>query len=318
MQPEMVKYMEQMKANRLDRERKALVISRKIPAIDVLCTYKRSLFPWTDNIMPEPVDFCSFEPVKAILELPNEVEVDESSFAEVVTLLPSLFADWRSDIRKRMLKEFGRMLHSNTQGHRKPWPKFSIVNVGSSSRAATESAEESQSDVDPQLAEQIILATTVFKCNDCSTPYWALQHYIDSDDEEDDEDFGESAHIWDGHGDRVSDATEPLFYPEVMSHSCLTRKVNFIYDNSDPSLNLEQPHRIRTRWSCKRLKIDKKAKTMMEKIVECCGLEPEFATPENMDYQDALLACPLCAEWCDFPSEDAQVPVFGWRAAVGA
>lgn len=86
-----------MKVKRQERERKALIVTRKTPAIEVLRDYKKSQLPWTAP-MPEPVDFCNFPAVKAILELPNEVTVDVSNFAEVVPLLPSLFSDWRAEI----------------------------------------------------------------------------------------------------------------------------------------------------------------------------------------------------------------------------
>jgi hypothetical protein len=251
------------------------------------------------------------------LELPSEVDVDESSFADVIPLLPSLFADWRSDTEKRMLKEFGRMLNKPHRP-RNQWSKILDDALKSCSPVETESTDEESSDTAAQLAEKIVLATTVFKCNDCSSPYWALNHWNDSDEEVDDEcfdddDFNESDSLWFRPNQRSSDATVPLFYPEVMRHRCLTRKVDFTYDNSDPSVKLDQLHRTRMRWSCKRLKVDKKAKTMMEAIVKHCGLDPAFATPKHMDDHNVLLGCPLCAEWL---ADDALVPVFGWRAAV--
>ena len=38
----MVKYMDQMKVKRQERERKALIVTRKTPAIEVLRDYKKS------------------------------------------------------------------------------------------------------------------------------------------------------------------------------------------------------------------------------------------------------------------------------------
>ena len=70
-------------------------------------------------------------------------------------------------------------------------------------------------------------------------------------------------------------------------------------------------------WSYKRLRVDQEAKKMMESIVEHCGLDPAFATAKDMDDHDTLLGCPLCAKWNDVSSDNALVPVFGWRTAVG-
>ncbi|KIM88893.1 hypothetical protein PILCRDRAFT_813893 [Piloderma croceum F 1598] len=304
-QPEMVKYMEEMKTNRLDRERKALIVARKFPAINILCEYKKSLLPWTESIMPEPVDFCNFAPVKAVLELPSDVEVDESSFIGIFLLLPSLFADWRVDIEKQMLKGFGRMVKNSQRATRDlaflgPFRAFI--------REDTESVDEDSSDEDTELAENIALATTVFKCHDCSFSNWAT--YWDSSDDEDDEAIGPFAFS------QGSAAREPLFYPHVMGHACLTRKIDFSCDRSDPSIFLDQVDRTRMSWSCKKLEVSKRAKTMMEAIVDRCGLEPLVATANEMDNQDTLLGCPLCANWTDSTSNDAKIPVFGWRAAL--
>jgi len=300
--------MEEMKTNRLDRERKALIVTRKFPAINVLREYKKSLLPWTESIMPEPVDFCNFAPVKAVLELPSEVEVDESSFADIIPLLPSLFADWRVDIEKQMLKGFGRMVKNPqraTRGLAFLGPFRAFI------REDTESVDEDSSDEDTGLAENIALATTVFKCHDCSFFNWTT-NYWDLSDDSDDEDFGSLA-----FAEGPSAAREPLFYPHVMGHQCLTRKVDFSCDRSDPSVFLDQLERTRTSWSCEKLKVSKRAKTMMEAIVEQCGHEPLSATVNDMDNQDTLLGCPLCANWSDSTSNDAKIPVFGWRAAVG-
>jgi len=137
------------------------------------------------------------------------------------------------------------------------------------------------------------------------------------DDDDDDDDDDESGPPSDYSNQQSSDGTEPLFYPEVMTHRCLTHKVNFISDDgSDPSVSLEQLHRIRIGWSCKGLRIDTKAKTMMEGIIKHCGLEPLFATPKDMDDQDILLGCPLCAQWPNYTSDNAKVSVFGWKAAL--
>jgi len=93
--------MERMRSSRLDRERQALVLDRKPIAIRILRAFKISCLPFT-QVMPEPVDFCAFPEVRDILELPNDVDVDESTFSEVARLLPDICERWRADIIKKL------------------------------------------------------------------------------------------------------------------------------------------------------------------------------------------------------------------------
>ena len=96
----MIKYMEKMKLNRLERECKA---TRQRYAIEAIRAHKISLLPWTE-VMPEPPDYCQFPPVKAIMELPIDVAIDLSSFDTVISQLPTLFEEWRRNLRMEMLR----------------------------------------------------------------------------------------------------------------------------------------------------------------------------------------------------------------------
>ncbi|KZP14926.1 hypothetical protein FIBSPDRAFT_751000, partial [Athelia psychrophila] len=146
-EPEMIKYMEQMKLDRLEGERPAIIISRKRPAIEAIRAYKISQLPWTE-VMPEPPDYCRMAPVKAILELPNEIDVDVSSFETVVPELPSLFAEWRRDAQTQVL----RLLNLQPENALEQPP----TSVGPPSLNA---------------AHQLQLATTAFNCTRCIFDY---------------------------------------------------------------------------------------------------------------------------------------------------
>lgn len=313
-QPEMVKFMEEMKVKRLECERKALIISRKYPAIDVLCDYKKSQLPWTE-LMPEPVDFCNFPPVKAILELPNEIPVNVSKFAEVVPLLPSLFADWRATIRKQILLRFSR--HLQEQQHRVRGGSISDVFAGISGAAGGVAVPfDNQLDEDPQLVRKIALATTVFKCRNCGSGGFIGRVPGFDSDEDGENNEGDLSDILDFTLGRSSDISEPLFYPKVMGHRCLTKKSSRVSNNIDPSTSLDEFYSQRAKWSCKNLRIDNKAGMMMEEIVKAYGLDPLIATVQDMDDLDAWLGCPHCADWRDPHTDNAKVRVFKWRAAV--
>lgn len=284
----MTKYMERMKNNRLERERAAIIVSRKQPAVNVLRTYKKSQLPWTE-LMPEPIDFCQLAPVKAVLELPNEITVDESSFAEVIPLLPGLFADWRKNIEAQMLECLGRGAIDERD----------IYDDESPSPSAESPSKPSAT----ELLHEIQLATTVFRCTACTGGQYLFDLLQDS--------MMDNYHRLYHHVDK----SEPLFYPKVMSHQCLTRKTHYTTDRNDVSVYLEQTLLARQPLSCRRLEVNKAAESMMKAIVKFCELDPAAATVNDLDELDVWFGCPECPRWHGGP-DHAEVSVFGWRAAV--
>jgi hypothetical protein len=295
--------METMKTARLKRERQALIISRKPAAINVLRAYKISRLPLT-QVMPEPVDFCAFPEVQVVLELPNEVDVDESSFSEVVPLLPIIFDRWRTDITRRLVDRV-RQGQNDERGLREQ----EITNNG-------DLLPKGEVVEDP--AEKMKLATTVFKCRKCVRL---------------DESFHGQA-LLDQLGDvclachrpiALSDFSNPLFYPQVLGHRCLTVVSDEYFDTPtrDPSVKLDMdispwvPRRYRHRqnWDPNCLAIDMRASEMVEHIIRVCGLDPATTTAGDMDKLDARLGCPECVRWHD-GLEGASTQVFGWRTAV--
>ncbi|KAF7976305.1 hypothetical protein HWV62_7007 [Athelia sp. TMB] len=125
--PEMINYMERMKRNRMERERQAIIISRKSYAIEAVKPYKISQLPWTE-VMPEPPDYCRMKPIKAILELPIDTDVDASSFAAAVLELPSLFAEWQQDLKTQTLLQLQQHCSPNpfTGPHEITTPSINI------------------------------------------------------------------------------------------------------------------------------------------------------------------------------------------------
>ncbi|KAF7976685.1 hypothetical protein HWV62_5826 [Athelia sp. TMB] len=141
--PEMINYMERMKRNRMERERQAIIISRKSYAIEAVKPYKISQLPWTE-VMPEPPDYCRMKPIKAILELPIDTDVDASSFAAAVLELPSLFAEWQQDLKTQTLLQL--------QQHCSPNP-FTGPFIGPPSL---------------DTVQKLQLAATAFRCLRCN------------------------------------------------------------------------------------------------------------------------------------------------------
>ncbi|KAJ7170227.1 hypothetical protein C8R46DRAFT_1091609 [Mycena filopes] len=104
-QPEMVRYMEQMKVKRLAREHVAIVLARKKIAGKVLRTFKRSQLPWTD-VMPGPADFYEFPKIKDILTQPSEAVVEEQTFEVLLSEFPGMFATWREGLTDQVMKVY--------------------------------------------------------------------------------------------------------------------------------------------------------------------------------------------------------------------
>jgi hypothetical protein len=303
----LVQYMETMKADRLKRDRQALIISRKSAAIDVLRKYKISHLPVTE-VMPEPADFCAFPEVQAILELPNEDLVEESSFSELVPLLPNIFDRWRMDVNQRLTARV-RQAHEDERAWRKRWN--AIATTSSHLKSTDETLENP--------AEKMKLATTVFKCRACM---------------EMDDDFQGTDRLHQLLGNvnnachrpfSSTDVTNPLFYPKILGHQCLTVAPDKIMDlpSRDPSIKLHMdlstwvPFRFRhrQRWDPGCLAIDARAGEIVEHFIRACGLDPTITTADDMDKLDARLGCSECIKLSD-AEHTASIAVFGWRSAV--
>ncbi|KAK0496976.1 hypothetical protein EDD18DRAFT_1164760 [Armillaria luteobubalina] len=104
-QDELVAWAEVRRATRLAREHQMLVNTRKPIAVSILRQYKndRSHYPVT-TFFPSVVDFCRFLPVKEILDLPSDVQVDEDSFSEVIPQIPELCRQWRGQTKRKIIK----------------------------------------------------------------------------------------------------------------------------------------------------------------------------------------------------------------------
>jgi len=203
--------MEDMKIQRLKCERQALIISRKPTVISVLCAYKISHLPFTE-VMPEPVDFCALPGVKAILELPNDVTVDESSFSEIIPILPSVTDRWRTNVIQKLVARI-RQAHEDEKSlleqNRTPvsGSEDSKLNDQPPPRKAKEPILSSL-DAECNPAEKMKLATTVFKCRKCGERYRNWPYRLGNVDL--------ACH----KPPAIPDMTYPLF--QVLGHRCLT------------------------------------------------------------------------------------------------
>lgn len=301
--------MEEMRKKRLAREFKELIIQRKQSAVKVLRTFKNEQLPYTE-IMPEGPDFCEFEPVKGILEQPAEIDVDETSFAVILPSLPHLIEAWRKNINLQLVRAMRR-----PNGFRKPG--FSVMHamllymgMGYSDHdgidldgdATPEHRNESQTD--DQLSAKLKLATTVFKCLTCASgdPFFQDDLYSMSSDD----------------GSVSYSQSNPLFYPAVLGHRCLTWTSDMFrpYDSApDLTHRLEYYTASRKKWNACPLRLDVNMERIVEAVLKIAGMNSATTTPEDMDNLGAWFACLRCATPRNVNKGSTEA--YGWRDAVG-
>lgn len=312
---DMIKYMEEMRTRRLERERRALLIARKRTAIGVLRSYKIAHLPFTD-VMPEAVDFCSFPEVIEIVGLPTETEVTEASFANVASNMDDLVHSWRTRIHSQLRARVrDNLLFSGKRRARAervaPDPLYEeyVESLG-----ATIDVKGKKKEVplpvpdDAEIDQMIPLATTVFRCKTC-TPSIGLPGDLS------DSDYDDFLDILGGRRSR----SIPLFYPKVMGHCCLTRSRTLPWDyfaTDDPNFRIDFPMSTRTKWNTQLLQVDEEASKAARTVVEACGEDPLITTATKMDELDPRLACLDCMKWSKHEVNQGEVPVFTWRSAV--
>lgn len=332
-QGEMVSYMEQMKTQRLERERRALVISRKRIAVSILRAYKMSHLPLTD-VMPEPMDFCAIPQVLEVLELPTETQVTEDSFAPIVEKMDDLVGEWRTQILSSLVQKVKDSLcpHQPRVDRQSGTVDPTLMDNTASSSSAdpvgkgkAKAVEQTIPD-DSRILQDLSLATTVFNCKSCnpgcgiSYGLYGTDFGSDTDPTSSDDDFFDP---W-GFGlspRRRHSGSDPFFFPKVLGHHCLTKQHGFNWeaDNTgDPTKQYDYPMGSRTRWSCHLLQVDEKAGKMAANVITTCGLDPKKATTVEMDQLNHQLACLECLKWSDDECDKADASVFGWRAAVSS
>ena len=281
----MIEYMEQIKTNRLARELAQLRTQRKMYAIDLFRAYKAACAPFTD-VMPEPLDFHSFGPIKEILDQPSDINVDSESFLHLMPELDGVVEEWRRIILKKFIKE---------------------VKVGVVKRS--DILDDNPLDLDTpneSILQRIQLASTVFACIPCTNHqgFDTMRDLLRSP---------HSVPFYLPTKSR-SPHTRPLWFPRVLGHRCLTKPRG--RDLSDAATNLSVLICHRQRWSCDSvITVDQEACEAAVAIIKACEMDPRTATVDDMDQLDARLECLKCL----VPNAEENFHIaFGWRSAVRA
>ena len=296
--------MAEMREKRFKREFAALVNRRKSSALTVLRTYKNARLPETE-IMPQGPDFCHFAPISEVLNQPADVEVDVSSFDDVVPLLPELITEWRDSIKRKMMQVV-KAQNTASRGNSYLGFMFDIDYMDEYMDEYEYEAPQAGPNshlTDEELSRKLALASTVFTCN-CHS-YDDYSSFYNSDDEDD-----------------YPTASKILFYPQVMGHSCLTRISRmFLWEassTSDPSCRLESSGSERKQWDSSGLSVLTNVGRTARHIIQLAGLDPDLATSAEMDQLKIRFKCCACRMIVenDEDEDDSVFPIFDWRGAV--
>ncbi|KAG6916758.1 hypothetical protein DXG01_005503 [Tephrocybe rancida] len=305
-----LKFMDQMREMRLEREHIQRLHNRKSSAVVVYRGYLTGLYPHSD-VMPSGVDFCGFPPVKEILEQPDEADVDEASFVDIIPLIPDFIASWRRSVDLH-LREVTKSSRPYSEG--RDWNKFDEF-VGDINEGTLTDPDKTGD----TLLVNYKLATTVFHCSNCSYEQGNLDDRYDVYDLSDDEDGGKDLH-------------QPLFYPKVKGHRCLRRTGSYDWMDeirdpvlADPTRQLCDGFAKRRQWSAHPLRVNTKLGECVKILVQKAGLDPETTTADDLDRLGLWFACLKCAHDCGEKEEKVwkpeddhpyEMPAFTWRLAV--
>ncbi|EAU92367.2 hypothetical protein CC1G_00586 [Coprinopsis cinerea okayama7 len=279
--PAAIKFMDQMREKRLQRELEELAVARKASACQYLQQVKNSLLPCS-NLLPEPPDFCLLPGVTNILRKPLDVDVDASTFAANLSDIQGMFATWRKDVVLPRLRQmmFAEEVRANVKWESADLPKGPAERPDSKTLAQTFTQEGKRTISMAGLEQKMKLANTVYACRHCPIGRSESVEYPS----------------YFGFQDRL------LFYPHVLGHPCLTRNRDEYYFpylgpsvKHDAALYLENsPGTVRTRWCVGNLAVDKKASEIAALVIQRVGLDPATATTDDMDRLDPWFHCAGC------------------------
>jgi len=299
--------MEKMKAKRLAREHTQLILQRKLVAAKVLQTYKNARLPVTE-LLPEVMDFCEFPPIKAILEHPTDVTVDEASFSNALVLVPDLIKEWKTDIIRQLIclmQKQGRDARFRTSLLASCYGFYDEDDDCYEDSFARDVDDEDIPSDPEQLLAKLNLATTTFECKRCGGGNIS------------------AGSDYDEFYEMTSPTTEPLYFPRVLGHSCLTRSSEMPWiwappPEAEPVARLDHASgESRKKLSTGLLVLNQHLGKCVASIVTAAGMDPATATIAEMNALDVSFACVHCAAANDDIDEaELATRCFGWRGAV--
>ncbi|KAJ7446400.1 hypothetical protein B0H11DRAFT_2084539 [Mycena galericulata] len=276
-----------MNLSRTKRLARLAFSERSKPIVRLFQQYKNSHLPYNE-IMPGPIDLCNVKQVKEILNSPSNAKIDESSFDNVVPHFDDFVRIWQNRVQLRLLHQAYRVEAKEDR---------ELFLLGYD-------AEDKNNNFDAKLLKHFrkdiptLLKQTVFVCDSCTPPRWTL--------------IGTDTMFFERQ------SAQPLYYPEVLGHPCLTHNMSCEppTQSTDSLKHLEHCERDRAAWNCRILSVEKSLGRIFKAIVTIAGQHPVSTGAREMDQLDLWFACmhPACVAWNYNKNYWAQA--FNWRNAV--
>jgi hypothetical protein len=242
--------------------------------------------------MPGPVDLCNFSKVKAILNSPPDVKIDEASFSAVVPLFDDFVGKWRNHMHLRLLYHVRRVEDKKNR-------ESFLVGYDVEDK---ENSFDAKSLRPCQSIITDLLNQMVFVCDKCTPPLW--------------DSIGTDPLYFE------REIAEPFYYPEVLDHHCLTRDLSHRdrTESTDSLKHLEHYDRDRASWNCRILTVEKSLGRIFEAIVTIAGQNPVSTSARDMDQLDMWFACmnPACLTLKVDLSTRFWAQARNWRRAVSS
>lgn len=298
MEAAMVIFMNDVKTRRLARERAAVLNSRRLQFIASLQDLEKTSLP-LNLLFPGSYDWCSFAPIKALIEQPSEVDIDFDSLASGAMDL--------ANPESELLTEWRREVHNEL---------FAMIRAVETEPRTLISRPLYELD-DSAALNRLKLASTAFGCKQCAGEHPGAFRSLD---------------IRFPQQNYQVPIIKPMFYPDVMGHRCLTNAPIRNYDmqtREDQQVQDVSFHRgfgqyDRAHWNTESLCLDEELGKMARNVVDAVHPDPDNATVEEMDRMNVLFMCPICSmktlQAADagtlLEGDDAKILYLGWRQAV--
>lgn len=312
MRDDMVTHMNGVKERRIIRDAWQVILSRRKAAAKALRKYRTATYMRYRKsdafLFPNAHDFCEMPQVQALISGGNDVELGLFGSLPVADIVEA----WRSNAYDYMIAFM--QLHTHARGFEEYAYDRSLA------ISKIDAGDIPLYHRQAQVIQDLSLATTVFTCNSCGG---CLSHTHPDE-------FYLDKLPWDHpyHYRHHSDLKRPMFFPEVMGHTCLTRgdqahgyahfpgpKWGWGWEE-DPTVRVYGSGGYRVPWTPTRICLDDKMSAYARELVQHAGLDPLTATPEAMDQLELAFRCSDCSS--DDMETDGPISErwFGWRHAV--
>ncbi|KAK7051558.1 hypothetical protein VNI00_004537 [Paramarasmius palmivorus] len=274
---EMISYMELVKADRIRDERRQLVWKRRDLATETWLSYRSEYHP-PGSLLPSPIDFWFFDPVRQLIESPSSVEV---SFDSLNMYAISGFVNkWTEE----KMSELCRLLRFSRD--------FWYAQPADLKRAVCV-VTCSHEDFHHRFSDKL----------------WPEGHYPCMW-------FPEFLHHPCNALDWQSSDSDTDYLKTKPGEDEATRIDRDVRTGASLRVEVEFPRQWwrRRQWSTKWLSYDEKAAKTVRNILDACSLD-RMATVEEVDQADPRIICLKCSFGAK-PDGERRFPVLTWRGAV--